>query len=117
MPSLFMGCQCVSATPTPSSSTTCHSTRRGAGTAGGTRSKLRAWASASQASSAPVYLTQSIRDALYDWYEGRHYGFPVCCILRFIIGHGAQARVRGVVDPDGNPYVPCLWFHRGEPIA
>lgn len=50
-----------------------------------------------------------------DWHDGVEYGFPMCCILAFVNAGGTanktQALARGVVRNQGNPYVPCGFFH------
>jgi hypothetical protein len=52
---------------------------------------------------------------------GLHYGYPLCCILRFAVERvvnprGEPARERGVRyigDPgEDHGYVPCNLFHR-----
>ncbi len=55
---------------------------------------------------------------LHDYAEGRRWGFPLCCTLRYSLAwhHWGQALRRGIVNPhSSNPYVPCGIFHHGTP--
>ena len=50
-----------------------------------------------------------------DYLDGRRYGFPSCCIRAFIKRGGTanarQAIDYGIVQNNGNPFVPCHRFH------
>jgi hypothetical protein len=53
-----------------------------------------------------------IRARWHDLREGLHYGYPLCCVLRFALSRwAAQAARRSRLD-DERPYVVCGIFHR-----
>ena len=60
----------------------------------------------------------SLRVRVTDLRDGICYGFPLCCVLRYVLAWRlwGQAMRRGVVDPCGpNPHVPCGVLHHGAP--
>jgi hypothetical protein len=63
-----------------------------------------------------VSLRTRIVWAVDDYREGRYWGFPLCCVLRYTFSHGEQARKRGIAEPHGNAYVPCGILHQGFPF-
>jgi hypothetical protein len=64
-----------------------------------------------------------IQRFIFAWRNGRKFGFPICCILRFSFEDAQRdgkmiplekgmAELRGIVDRgDGNIFVPCNVFH------
>jgi hypothetical protein len=58
-----------------------------------------------------------LRVRVTDLRDGIYYGFPLCCVLRYVLAWRlwGQAMRRGVYDPEGNPRVPCNIFHHGSP--
>ena len=52
-----------------------------------------------------------------DVRDGLAYGFPVCCVLKFIIEGGTanprQALERGIAGGE-NPYIPCGFLHQAD---
>lgn len=50
-----------------------------------------------------------------DLHDGVRYGFPLCCIFAFIRRGGTantrQALDYGIVQNNGNPFVPCHRYH------
>lgn len=57
------------------------------------------------------------RARTFDYRSGRHYGFPLCCVLRFSFGRYLQmaARRGGRHKGPDSVYVPCGVFHRHSP--
>jgi hypothetical protein len=50
-----------------------------------------------------------------DILDGARYHFPPCCIAAFVerggTANATQARDYGIVQNNGNPFVPCHLFH------
>lgn len=63
-----------------------------------------------------LFLYVSLRRRVLDWRAGLRYGYPVCCVLRFALSHGEQARRRGVCVRGAHAavWVPCRIFHRPD---
>lgn len=66
-------------------------------------------------------LRKAMKTLEEDFADGAVYGFPMCCIGAFCARGGTanarQALDYGIVNNNGNPFVPChLWHFPDVPL-
>lgn len=68
----------------------------------------------------PIRTMMALPIFLHDLRLGRHYGYPLCCILNFslgmAVGANKQGLRRGGIHIGDKHYVPCI-FHKGKVSA